>query len=660
MNWSGGALSRSRNSNTSRSAAQKRYFAKARGKLPQARQSFADFDFSTLEHARIEIERDAPTEQSATRLPPQSPRSSSLVTPSPLKKRIKSKPSESTPSFWSALKPNDCSGPGILEGDVKNSEEARLEAQKQELLAMKDWCGLESTRPVKISFPDIADVNLIGKRRPVLTTNRGRTRRQGQKRHVLEAGAVETFKERESYFDEDSDKSCRKETSNLPRRDNSSAERISMDTEHIGQCSNSDEMLLDTTFAAKYNGASINSDENLFDLENAIQVIKQKSPMHMSSSPQISSTTRSSPLKSRLSPLKYEIDGADLACYDSDGKSNAVSDPSQEYAPKSREGRLDSKLLLESLFCQRGDSPRFTHISSHVEQKADRDNAESHPSGEPPARSTRSIPDRECLEKCVTLSPAIYDCGSDVRNCIRPSSTNLPLSSIPKADVPTRFFMEDSPPLKRAKKSPLASATLSDMNDLRRQSMNQAPTTCVIMNSDPSLRAEVTDELEVRPSVCDATETAAEESTISAKQEPQTATREPEKSLSPETVWKNFILGNSDEECIDDQSEFMLPSRPGSRCSQVASVNIQPPRTDAEPCSMNAETSRSLNRTGSMSTREFAPSPAYLLHPRIVFTKPERFQGEGPVMAVPPIRLGCQRPIKHKALFSDQDDVIED
>lgn len=651
MNWSGGALSRSRNSNTSRSAAQKRNFAKARGKPPQARQSFADFDFSTLEHARIEIEREAPTRQSAARLPPQSLRSSSLVTPSPLKKHIKSKPSESTPSFGSTLKPNDCSGPGILEGDVKISEEARLEAQKQELLAMKDWCGLKSTRPVKISFPDIADVDLIGKRRPVLTTNRGRPRRQGQKHPRLEAGAFETLNKREIYFDEDSDKSSRKEKSSLPRRDNSSAERIAMDTEHIGRCSNSDEMLLDTTIAAKYSGASFNSDENLFDLENAIQVFGPKSPTHMSLSPQIPSTIRPS-------PLKYEIDEADLACDDSEEKFDAVSDPSQKYAPESWEERLDSRLLLESLSCHRGDSPRFTHISSHAEQKADCDKAETHPSGEPPARSTRSIPDRECLEECVTLSPAIHDCGSDVRIGIRPSSTNLPLTSISKAGVPTKFLMEDNPPLKRARKSPLASATLSDMNDLRRESMNQAPTTSAIINSNPSLRAKVTDKLEVLPSVCEATETVAEESTVLAKQEARTATRE--KSLSPETAWRNFILGNSDEECIDDQYEFMLPSRPGSRCSQVASANIEPPPMDAEPCSMNAEPSRSLHPTGPMSTNEFAPSPACLLQPRIIFKKPERFQSEGPAVAVPPIRLGCQRPIKHKAPSSDQDDVIED
>ncbi|MCJ1425123.1 hypothetical protein MMC29_003011 [Sticta canariensis] len=650
MNWSGGALSRSRNSNTSRSAAQKRHFAKARGKLPQARQSFADFDFSTLEHARIEIESEAPTRQSAARLPHQSLRSSSLVTPSSSKKHIRSKPSESTPSFWSALKPNDCHGSGTVDGDIKISEEARLEAQKQELLAMKDWCGLKSTWPVKISFPDIADVDLIGKRRPVLTTNRERSRRQGQKYPRLEADTVKTSKKREIYSDEESDKSCRREKSNLLCKNNSSAQRIAMDTEHIGRCSNSEEMLLDTTIAAKYSGTSFNSDENLFDLENAIQVFRQKSPTHMSLSPQIPSTTRPS-------PLKYEIEEAGLACDDSDGQFDAVSDPSQKYAPDSWEGRLDSRLLLESLSCQRGDSPRFTHISSHAEQKADCDDTETQ-SGEPPARSTRSIPDHECLEECVTLSPAIHDCGSDVRIGIRPSSTNLPLTSISKAGVPTEFLMEDNPPLKSAKKSPLASATLSDMNDLRRQSMNQAPTTSAIINSNPSLRAKVTDKLEVLPSVCEATETAAEESTALAKQEPGTATRE--KSLSPETVWKNFILGNSDEESIDDQHEFILPGRPRSRCSPVASVKIEPPPMDAEPCSMNVEPSLSLHPTGQMSTNVYAPSPACLLQPRIIFKKPGRFQGERAAMAVPPIRLGCQRPIKHKAPSSDQDDVIED
>lgn len=40
-----------------------------------------------------------------------------------------------------------------------------FEAKKKELLAMRDWCGLESTRPVQMTFEDPADRDMIGKRR---------------------------------------------------------------------------------------------------------------------------------------------------------------------------------------------------------------------------------------------------------------------------------------------------------------------------------------------------------------------------------------------------------------------------------------------------------------------------------------------------------------
>lgn len=513
------------------------------------------------------------------------------------------------------------------------SAEARLEAQKQELLAMRDWCGLKSTRPVKISFPDIADVDLIGKRRPVLSANRGSSSRQGAKCRRVEADVAKPLKKRKISMDEDSDKSCRKDKSNLPRRKNSCAERISMDVEHNGQYSNSDELLLDTTVAPKCSGASFNSDENLFDLENAIQAFRQRSPMYTSLSPQVMSAIRPS-------PLKNEMNEADLACDEDDGNFDAESDLSQKLSLQSREGRLDSRFLPESPSRQADDSPRSTRGSRHVQQQADYSNVESHQSDEPSARSTRSIRDSKCPEECVTLAPATYD-GRPSNACIgsKPSENNIRLTSGSKPGMPTAYLMEDTPSPRRGKISPLASATLSDMNDLKRQSIGQTPTTATSLK----LGVKLADKFEVLP-----TEIVVEDSMALAKQEGRTAQRE--KSLSPDTVWRNFVLGDSDDESTDDKYEVISPSSPTHGYQQDARINREAPSTDAFPSSMSAEASRSLHPD------ELARSPARLLPPKIIFQKPRRFHGEGSGACVPHIRLGRHR----WAAITDPDDVIDD
>lgn len=640
MNWSGGALSRSRSSNASRSAAQKRNFAKART-LPQARQTFADFDFSTLEHARIEIEKEAPPRRSPAHPPPQPLRSPSRATPSSLRKQIKSRPLGSSPS----LKQNHTSGLGIRRGDVNISAEARLEAQKQELLAIKDWCGLENTRPAKIVFPDIADVDLIGKRRPVLKANHERASRHGEKRPRVEAGGVKPLKKRKIYLVEDSDKSCRKDKSSLPCRDNSCAKQSATDAEHNCRCSNSDEMLLDTTIATKYSGASFHSDENLFDLENAIQAFRQRSPMHMSLSPQIPSTFRPS-------PLRNEIDEVDLRYDESDGKFDAISDLSQKHSREILEGRLDSRLLSKPTSHNREDIPRFTHVSSPVQHKADYNNAEPRQSGKLPAQPTRLIPHSEHLDEPVPFSPGISTRPSDACMNVKTSKSDLHLTSESKAGMPATFPMEDIPTPKRDKKSPLASATLLSMNDLKRQSICQTPTTAAI--------AKVTDKFELVPSPCDPTETVVQDSVVLAKHEARTAKRE--QSLSPETVWRNFVLGNSDDESVDDKYEFILPTSPGPRCQQEASVDREPRSMYAEPSSSNAEPSRRLNPDSPTSADELAPSPACVLKPKILFTKPSRFQGGGSDVPLPLIRLGRQRrwAKAYAPNSSDEDDITDD
>lgn len=623
---------RSRSSNTSRSAAQKRSFAKTRAKPSQSRQSFNDFDFSTLEHARIEIEKAAPPRQSPTHPPPHPLRSSSCGTALSLKKQIKSRPSGSSPSFSSSsLKHNPTSSLGILEGDVNISAEDRLEAQKRELLAMKDWCGLKDTRPAKISFPDIADVNLIGKRRPVLKANGERLSRQGEKRPRAEAGVVKTFKTRKIYSDEGSDKSCR----DFARKGKSCAARIAKNVEHDGRCSNSDEILLDTTIAAKYSGASFNSDENLFDLENDIQAFRQ-SPIYIGLSPRLSSTIGPS-------PLKNEIDDGDLACDERDGKFDEVSDLSQKHSLDSWAGRLGSRLLPESPSLRRHDSLRSTLVSSQDQQMADNG---PHQSGTPPA-------DSECFEECVTLSRAMDD-GQHACIGIRPTETNFDLASVPKAGIPTTFPVNDTPPREKAKTSPLANATLSYINDLNRQLISQTSPTA----ASTKIRAEVADKVEVSPGPV---ETGLGDCTVFATQEARTVTRE--KSLSPETVWRRFVLGNSDDESTDGQYEFTLPSSPTPCHQQESCVNIERRPMEAEPSSLNAEPARSLNPASPVSTDELAPSPARIPKPKVFFTRPERFQGERSVAGAWPIRLGRRQgwsAMAYQGGSSNEDDVTDD
>ncbi|MCJ1462658.1 hypothetical protein MMC07_001261 [Pseudocyphellaria aurata] len=635
MNWSGGALSRSRSSNTSRLAAQKRNFAKARGRLSQTRQSFDDFDFSTLEHARVEIEKEAPPRQSPARQTPQRPRSSSHGTLS-LKKRIKSRASEWSPSLHSSkLNQSLTSGLGSIGGDVKISAEAILEVQKQELLAMKDWCGLENTRPAKISFPDIADVDQIGKRRPMLKASRGNASRRGEEQPRVDAGVVEPSKRRKLYLDGDSDKRSRKDKTELPCRD-SGIERIAMDTEHNGRYSNSEEMLLDTT-VAKYSGASFNSDENLFDLENAIQAIRQRSPVQFSNT--------------RPSPQKNVIGEGDLTSDQRVGQFDAVPDLSQKVSSDSLEER---RVISELASLQELDNPRNARVSGQVQRQAGYSNAAPHQGSEPRARPTRSIQESECYEQCVPSSPAIYHRRpSDACIHIKPSEASLDRTCVSKGGIHTTILTGNTSPFKKEYMSPLARATLSDINKLKHQSIGQPPTATSIIS-----RAEVTDTNKMLPSPGN-TETVVKDSDVLASQEATTGKRE--KSLSPETVWRKFVLGSSDEES-SDKYEFTLPSSAGTRCPQKASANIEPPSMDAEPSSTIAEPLGSHNPTSPVSTDELAPSPAGLVQPKIFFTKPVRFEGERSGEPKPQIRLGCPQRAAMMCTTrpSDEDDIMDD
>ena len=192
MNWTGGSLTSSRNAKISAIATQQKHFAKARKKIYHGHQTPVDLDFSIFEpNAKItkrpssqrasfdiwQVEKDGAGTESV----PQNAPNRGSVTPS------KSEPpnhqgcddGESTTLSCSATRNQRLDQEGMsssLAGD-------EFEAKKKELLAMRDWCGLESTRPVKMTFEDPADRDKIGKRRRIFTEDASSTERRRTHHH---------------------------------------------------------------------------------------------------------------------------------------------------------------------------------------------------------------------------------------------------------------------------------------------------------------------------------------------------------------------------------------------------------------------------------------------------------------------------------------------
>lgn len=174
MNWTGGSLTKSRNAQSSVTATQKKHFAKARKRLYHGQQPPLDLDFSTFEpHARIT--KRAYDQQTSLHVR-QSDRDGEEIQEllQDASNEDNSPPSKSqfsdrrTCDGGSALLPGSATGSRHLDKkDMTIPDEDEFEAKKKELLAMRDWCGLESTRPVRMTFEDPADRNMIGRRRRV-------------------------------------------------------------------------------------------------------------------------------------------------------------------------------------------------------------------------------------------------------------------------------------------------------------------------------------------------------------------------------------------------------------------------------------------------------------------------------------------------------------
>lgn len=231
MNWTGGALPRSRNSNAKASltAAQKKHFAKVRGKLLNGPRSSPDLDFSVFNHAKS---TDEPRTQ-------RSPRSLEKKAREDLQTKLKNyeqiasvehrlssiRPRHNPHGSGSreALQPESRLGSASLrrQSPASSMEGARedckpsirqqhdrvrnpdvpaetttaedsLATRRQELLRKQDWVGLANSKPAKIHFTKLKDRQLIGKRRRVEGTESGLLQQQVFKRRAIQNHARES------------------------------------------------------------------------------------------------------------------------------------------------------------------------------------------------------------------------------------------------------------------------------------------------------------------------------------------------------------------------------------------------------------------------------------------------------------------------------------
>ncbi|KAL9047340.1 MAG: hypothetical protein Q9214_000052, partial [Letrouitia sp. 1 TL-2023] len=204
MNWTGGALSRSRSQNTALTAVQKRHFAKARNKSMHNSQHPSSIDVSVFEDGRRR-NHSRGQEIHNIRHSDHKPLSSQMTLEEyenllPKVKQLESirlRHRERTPGSFTPLEytiqpytsfhrhkqsspignlPRPDSFP-LSQAKASNAEHGPrakrerspaldpIEKKRVELLSQPDWIGLEESKPVNIQFQDSQDRDLIGKRR---------------------------------------------------------------------------------------------------------------------------------------------------------------------------------------------------------------------------------------------------------------------------------------------------------------------------------------------------------------------------------------------------------------------------------------------------------------------------------------------------------------
>ena len=231
MNWTGGALPRSRNGNAKASltATQKKHFAKVRSKIVNGPRSSPNLDFSGLDHAhgqdgsptkrschssgrrckgnsqtKLESYKNiAPLAQQLSTIRPRHDRLGSHYNESidlrPGHKPDKSRqsPSLSYSRFTEPQSQPRASADKDMARDThvplnKISAQDSFESSRQDLLRKQDWVGLANSRPAKIQFVDAKDRLLIGKRRRLEKTDAENYQYRKPKRNVMQYHEQET------------------------------------------------------------------------------------------------------------------------------------------------------------------------------------------------------------------------------------------------------------------------------------------------------------------------------------------------------------------------------------------------------------------------------------------------------------------------------------
>ena len=190
MNWTGGVLDRSRNANSSLTAKQRAYFAKAKGKMnnasPQAIELFgktlicpgtntgkrglSDNDHVSLRRrAKVivrQTERLDPTTikrspRAALRLRlPGNNNELPIIISSQQSSDFSSKQTHHSPPVNHFL-----SSSQAPEGNRQTLVPRAPDSDKARLLSMRDWVGVSHTKPAKVNFTNSLDRDQIGKRR---------------------------------------------------------------------------------------------------------------------------------------------------------------------------------------------------------------------------------------------------------------------------------------------------------------------------------------------------------------------------------------------------------------------------------------------------------------------------------------------------------------
>ena len=606
MNWNGGALTRSRNAITSLSTVQKGHFAKARGKLQNCRQSLYDLDFSTLSHAPTEKRRFSPQNQAQPSL------SSLHKVPSPLNKQFR--PSSMLLPSSPTLNDNPIDTESYVK-EVKLSAEDRLEAQKRELLTMKDWCGLQSTRPPSVVFPVISDVDQIGKRRPFRKEHHGRHTGQGVKRQRSGLSLADESKKRKVQVDNLCGMGNMNNENSLSVRDGTLPEQTAEAATHNRFCSDLDQL----EFAAvtpKHSSPNSNSDENLFDYDNfAHRPIKRVPFSQMSLSSQNS-------LPLRPSPRRNVVTAKNVICPESDRKPRSFRRPSSHNSQYLIQENFDGEFSRESPQIPSDSTfnvcPTFENFASETDCHT---SGSSHDHTQP----AHSLSNSESVDD-VPISSVPYGHHVHVEPDYISFETEVQPTLALETDIARANTTERASPLKEKEPevSPFGKATLSYLNTLQAQSVIPSTGRGGISNEKTNAKGKK----ESSPTLHD------------------TIIAENDDSPRLEAGWRKFVLGDRhvDDSNYDDL-EFISPA------------NLEFGYQD-EAFSTNVELSFC-----SPSIDELQQSSEM---PTVIFRKPPRFSGgqiapsgenEGNHSSSPVQKWGKLRRQSKRPITAEEDDI---